>query len=156
MNNDQSPTVAEPWLAPDQRTEQEILAPYKTQLTTDAQQRKATKAKIVAAVEEISRLTFSLREAITNPAYADTTLVRQAHLLDTMFFTVMKRYADGDYDNEYTGQPDDHALAFAMSVQKQCVETLKALGAINYMKALKPALPPLPLPVPDEQTIKET
>lgn len=125
---------------------------------------RKSKEKIIAAVEEMSRLALSLDDAMHDPAYADRTLGRQAHLLDVMFFSVMKRYADGDYDDEHTGAPDDKPLIFAMTVQKQCVDTLKALSAINYMKAIglnSSMLPPLPMPLPppgppdhDEQTIK--
>lgn len=137
----------------ERRSEAEILGAYQTHLDECKKAERASREKLVHAIADIDRFAVPLREALTTPSAGGAALLRQAHLLDTMFLTVMRRYAGGDYDDHFTGKPDDKALDLAMRVQKQCMDTLRAHSAISYMQAIAPGPSPLlPLPYPGEQT----
>jgi hypothetical protein len=116
--------------------------------------------------EEITALTAELENILANPDMEIPALERQGDLLDCILYTLLRRNLRRDRKR---GTIDFENLENAMRIQKQCVDTLKASAAIDYMDAVRslstgiyPArlAPPgtkihsLPTPSkPDERTI---
>lgn len=107
---------------------------HEKQLEKEEQKRKARFAALCAQLEE------TLKDP--NP-FADT-LVRQSDLLDKLLYTVMRNNLKRDKSN---GGFSTSGLETALRIQKQCVETIKAQGALEYMQSINaPRQGPLPPP----------
>lgn len=119
--------------------------------------------------EEFAALCADLEHIIANPDFDIPMLDRQATILDCITYTLLRRNLRRDKKNACI---DHDNLAYVLRVQKQCVDTLKAAAAIDYMDSVRclstgiyppryqPALAaPKPLaeagpPKHDERTIK--
>lgn len=99
---------------------------------------------------EIARLCADLEHLLINPSPEPDRLQRQAHLLDCYLYTVMRHNLHKDKQN---GCLSETGIDLVLRIQKQCVDTMKAESAINYMRVLAPApihyMPPLPPPPPN-------
>jgi hypothetical protein len=110
---------------------------------------------------EIAALATDLERILTNPSPHLSSLERQGDLLDCLLYTIMRRNLHTDKNNGYFDQDN---VEFALRIQKQYVETVKAAGAIAYMQSIAsystgiypplpfPAVPPPPPHKHDEQT----
>lgn len=111
-----------------------------------------------------------LAAALVAPDYPDAMLRRQAQILDSVFYKVMESYLPDDTPapppedeseaekiarlsaemNAARQEPDLRVLDLALRVQKQCMDTAKAVGQMDYMKMLgecqAPRKPQLPVP----------
>ncbi len=81
--------------------------------------------------------------ALTQTLSAPTTdhidaLQRQAALLNDLLYAVMRKNMERDVRRGFF---DDDRLALALRIQKQCVDTLKAASAIEYMRGLSGGAP---------------
>lgn len=101
----------------------------------------ATKEEADAAVAEIANICARLFDSMTNVEYPQSTLLRQAHFLDTMLYKLIDSYVE-DNDRDYRAEK----IILALRIQKQCMDTLKAHGVINYMRNLLPDAPSTPHP----------
>ncbi|GEM_PF-3106756 len=99
---------------------------------------------------EIAALFEGFAEALLSPDYCSQMLRKQANLLDQMLYKMMER---GMEATEERGVAAASWLPLALKIQKQCIDTAKAAGALEYMKATTPH--PLP-PIPGDRTDKET
>lgn len=88
----------------------------------------------------LSTLTAQLEESLRIPGQDPALLARQAELLDQLFATLLKDKVINNLENGYSTATQDW-LAFALRVQKQCVDTVKARGAIDYMQKLSAPRP---------------
>ncbi len=93
---------------------------------------------------EIAALCADLAGALVKPDYGTDTLRRQAQLLDHLLYSVMARKVDGG---------GDAWIDLVLKIQKQCMDTIKAISAVDYMQAIT-APRPRPPQIP-ERTIKE-
>ena len=99
------------------------------------------------APEEILTLCHDLAEALNRPDYGSAMLRRQAHLLDQLVYSVMNKHHEHVQTRGYFS---DDLIELVLRIQKQCVETLKAVEAIDYMKSLSSARVLRPIPPPPE------
>jgi hypothetical protein len=99
---------------------------------------------------EIAALCADLERSLASPAPGTGALERQGDLLDRLFTAVMRHNLQNDKRNGYI---DENRIGTALRIQKQCVDTLKAAGALDYMKTL--ALPRWPVPLPPPPQIRE-
>ena len=123
-----------------------------------AQQEREEKAKA-----EMTVLTADLERILTDPPPEKSAMDRHAELLDCMLYAFMRRNLNEDKQNGFF---ESRHLEFALRIQKQCLDTLKAKATVGYMQAIAsyrsgvypPSLPPaLPHPlIHDERTDKET
>ena len=94
----------------------------------------------------IQTLTYQLEKTLTSTPSQDI-LDEQAQILHQLFTMMINEKVtttdDGTLSYRYGY---GHALEFALNIQKQCTQTIKAKGAIDYMSAITPArgLPPPP------------
>lgn len=118
-------------------------APQKTRRQTTNQKRKALAA-------EIETLCGDLENIIAKKSQTPALLLRQAHILDRLFLHMAGEAVESQINGGWGLQSD---LTMALRLQEQCVDTIKARGAIQYMNALVvhnalpggvPALPPPP------------
>jgi len=104
--------------------------------------------------EELETLCAQLADALTNPAFGSHMLRQQAQLLDRLLYSVMTRKTQADLA---CGHASDDWIRLVLQIQKQCMDTVKAIGAVEYMKAITPAMRALPpAPGTGERTIKES
>lgn len=93
----------------------------------------------------ITPLTKTLEESLTDPHHNPDTLDTQSQILDQLFMTIMTQNIADRLENPrpYRSDATMEWLAMALKIQKQCVETIKTKGAIDYMNSLttKTAMP---------------
>jgi hypothetical protein len=82
---------------------------------------------------EIRDLTADLERILKNPSPHLSSLERQADLLDCLLTAVMRRNVDVARKNNYFREDD---IGFALRIQKQCLETMKAAGTVAYMQSI--------------------
>jgi hypothetical protein len=99
----------------------------------------------------LKEITTALMATLANPASTHDRLHQQTALLHTLLCTIIKHQSEPEIAR---GCEVTHEwLELALRVQKQCVDTLKASAAIDYMQSLAPrTLPPTPLLENDERT----
>lgn len=96
---------------------------------------------------------------MAGPGHARGTLMRQSEVLDSIFNALIAANLKEAITARFLGDGVDQAatarwLGHALQVQKQCMESLKAASAIDYMEnisARSPA-PPTPRSRYDERT----
>lgn len=84
---------------------------------------------------ELAELCTDLEDTLQNPDFDVPALERQGALLDCIVYTLLRRNLRRDKKN---GTIDRDDLEHVMRIQKQCVDTLKASAAIDYMNTLVP------------------
>ncbi|MEM6781140.1 MAG: hypothetical protein AAF569_04700 [Pseudomonadota bacterium] len=80
----------------------------------------------------------ALEDALTTPMGIGDMLHRQAHILDTMMHLVVRDAMDSARDKDRPMHFQERQINLAMRLQKQCVETMKATAAMEYMSAITP------------------
>lgn len=105
---------------------------------------------------DITTLTDDLRAALTSPQDA---MHLQTQALDALFSAIMEKQI-WDKQHLWSTHPDSVMawMAFALRIQKQCMDTAKTKSAIQYMNGLnnlpKAGGPPPPPPRIEKRTIQ--
>lgn len=99
----------------------------------------------------LRQITTALMESLASPASTHDRLSQQGALLHTLLCTIVKHQSEREISQacEMTYE----WLELALRVQKQCIDTMKAGAAIDYMQSIAPRRPLLEN---GERTIKET
>lgn len=84
-----------------------------------------------------------MHDALTMAPETGPPLLRQITLMDKLASGLFEKALNDPTD--FGIYHHYHRIDFALRLQKQCMDTLKAHAAINYMNALLPVtLPPVP------------
>lgn len=85
---------------------------------------------------ELSALTADLNRILEDPNADMDTLERQVDLLDCLLYTTMRVHLRRAREK---GQPlTEEQINLALRIQKQCADTTRINGALNYMNAISP------------------
>ena len=116
--------------------------------------RAERKEKREAERAEFAAYTADLERILTAPSPHINALERQADLLDCMLYAVMRHNLSRDKEG---GAFSPDAIALALRIQKQGMDTAKAAGAVAYMQSIAslhsgvyPAPAALPPPPPEK------
>ncbi len=95
----------------------------------------------------IQTLTTQLEELLTAPDQNLDTLTRQTQILDQLFTKLMTENIAQRVDNPRHYNRDDTMqwLEITLKIQKQCNDTVKTRGALEYMNTLNRNIHKAPL-----------
>jgi len=85
----------------------------------------------------IETLTAKLEETLTTAQRSDDILDAQAQILDQLFSQIIHGKVSVAFTGEHHYREDvQEWLAFALKIQKQCTDTVKTKGTLDYMNTL--------------------
>ena len=91
----------------------------------------------------------ALAQSLVPDDKGEDMLRRQMQTLDTLFTHTIHDYTGSA--EPPTGHGQTHRLGFALRVQKQCIDTVKALSAMGYLEALSMSVTPPAFRQPTEK-----
>lgn len=115
-------------------------ARYEARKEEMREQLMARRAERKAVMTDLCK---DLKEQLDDPSPFAGALERQVCVLDRLLYAVMRASLRDDIEK---GHFNDDNLVKALRIQKQCVDTVKAVSVIEYMKAIGHASHRLPSP----------
>ena len=114
-----------------------MTSPSFEDIERQREREKAVKRKRMAELCENLKQSLSLSQS----RMPYDILHKQAELLDELFCALMKNNLRNDIENGYFSTSN---MAHILHIQRQCMDTVKASEAIEYMKKLTYYRPPSP------------